>query len=298
MDAAWGANGWLYAGGHRSINPDIWYKAVLQTAEAWRGTIEAGGNVWIAEGGQSDFTADVIRELRNDYAPSLTRIRIHIVQNSSWNEKQTSTADCKYANANAHHISIADGDLPDNGTAVFRMYYNDNKMEITDFMQTASSHSLYGTMWNAAFTYLNPINGYPQNNSDPKNRKLDFSDAVELLHILGIGTASVNDCNDFADLFLVDENDDIRPETTGGPSTVLANTDSDGDGMPDDWEKQYGLNPLVNDADKDPDGDGLTNLMEYRMQTDPTTAGSQGTRIQYEYDSLGRLRKILRVSYQ
>ena len=36
------------------------------------------------------------------------------------------------------------------------------------------------------------------------------------------------------------------------------NPDTDNDGMPDGWEIQNGLNPLVNDASDDPDGDGAT----------------------------------------
>lgn len=39
--------------------------------------------------------------------------------------------------------------------------------------------------------------------------------------------------------------------------------DSDGDGMPDDYESANGLNPAVNDADDDLDGDTLSNLAEY-----------------------------------
>jgi hypothetical protein len=40
--------------------------------------------------------------------------------------------------------------------------------------------------------------------------------------------------------------------------------DSDGDGMPDEWERQHGLNPN-NPADGalDKNGDGYTNVEEY-----------------------------------
>lgn len=47
-----------------------------------------------------------------------------------------------------------------------------------------------------------------------------------------------------------------------GPST-----DTDGDGIPDAYEVSNGLNPSVNDAAGDLDGDGLTNLQEYQRGT-------------------------------
>jgi hypothetical protein len=46
--------------------------------------------------------------------------------------------------------------------------------------------------------------------------------------------------------------------------------DSDGDGMPDDWEIAHGLNPHdPADASADPDGDRMSNLEEYIAGTDP-----------------------------
>lgn len=56
--------------------------------------------------------------------------------------------------------------------------------------------------------------------------------------------------------------------------TILA--DSDGDGLPDEWEIANGLNPTdAADASLDSDGDGLTNLQEYLSGTDPNDAGSR-----------------------
>ena len=38
---------------------------------------------------------------------------------------------------------------------------------------------------------------------------------------------------------------------------------SDNDGVPDDWEIIHGLNPLLDDAARDPDAGGFSNLNEY-----------------------------------
>jgi len=46
--------------------------------------------------------------------------------------------------------------------------------------------------------------------------------------------------------------------------------------MPDGWEVQYGLNPLVDDSAEDLDSDGLTNLEEYLYGTDPTNPDTDG----------------------
>ena len=48
--------------------------------------------------------------------------------------------------------------------------------------------------------------------------------------------------------------------------------DTDGDGMPDEFETFYSLDPLVNDADLDSDNDLLTNLAEFEYGSDPSVA--------------------------
>ena len=57
------------------------------------------------------------------------------------------------------------------------------------------------------------------------------------------------------------------PELKSGPAPI----DTDHDGLPDDWEKNYGLDPNDSaDGAMDKDGDGYTNLEEYLNRTDPT----------------------------
>jgi len=53
--------------------------------------------------------------------------------------------------------------------------------------------------------------------------------------------------------------------------SLPASPDSDGDGMPDEWEKKHGLNPNdASDGPKDKDQDGYTNIEEYLNGTAPT----------------------------
>ncbi len=51
--------------------------------------------------------------------------------------------------------------------------------------------------------------------------------------------------------------------------------DTDGDGIPDWWETEHGLNSsLPDDAEEDADGDGWTNLDEFGRGTDPTRSNA------------------------
>jgi hypothetical protein len=66
-----------------------------------------------------------------------------------------------------------------------------------------------------------------------------------------------------------------------GGFAVIPSPDHDKDGMPDPWEKAHGLSPLKpDDAQGDPDLDGLPNVGEYQAGTDPfdsdTDDGGEG----------------------
>lgn len=50
--------------------------------------------------------------------------------------------------------------------------------------------------------------------------------------------------------------------------------DQDGDQLDDAWEREHGLDPSVDDAHDDPDEDGLTNLEEQQVGTNPNEADS------------------------
>ncbi len=46
--------------------------------------------------------------------------------------------------------------------------------------------------------------------------------------------------------------------------------------MPDGWEVEHSLNPLIDDSQDDADEDGLTNLQEYNHGTDPQNPDTDG----------------------
>ena len=64
----------------------------------------------------------------------------------------------------------------------------------------------------------------------------------------------------------------------GKISVEVISFDADGDGLPDQWEIDNGLNPNDatgdNGADGNPDGDFATNLEEFENETDPQLASS------------------------
>ncbi len=119
---------------------------------------------------------------------------------------------------------------------------------------------------------------------DPcKNRKLD---AVETdidcggrcVARCGIDDQCEGDLDCEDSLSCVDNVCAKKEDETGGAGDgvpVSTEKDSDNDGMSDEWEMKFGLNPnSPDDAQGDADNDLLTNLMEFQKKTDPLAADS------------------------
>ncbi|MEH6471165.1 MAG: PQQ-binding-like beta-propeller repeat protein [Halopseudomonas sp.] len=100
--------------------------------------------------------------------------------------------------------------------------------------------------------------------TDPLDTDTDSDSLADYDELISFGT-NPNQADSDADGI-----DDAAELNTYGTDPNLS--DSDGDTLPDGWEVTNGLNPLVDDANNDPDSDGLDNLHEQALGTDPQLA--------------------------
>jgi hypothetical protein len=167
MDATWSERGgWIPA-------DRDWSAAVELVFKSWLVTLQAGGDVFVKEGGQSDFTAELVKRLQEKYPGIDRQKRIHVVQHSDWNENMTTPEALAYTRANTNYIRIRDANryLRRKGVAE----------AVKSFEAAATQHPLFSMSWRAAFDYFSP------------SQLLDFSDTGELMHILGLGEMGIDE---------------------------------------------------------------------------------------------------------
>lgn len=142
--------------------------------------LKNGGKVWIAEGGQSDFSADLVRNIQKRMPDINTKEHFHIVQHSDWNEEVTGEENLAFAKANTTYHKIDDGNSGNNGTPLFRSETSvDWQSKLTN-AQTIKS-------WNMAISIGNQYNGQEgrYENKAITQGGLDFSDHSEVIWIFG-----------------------------------------------------------------------------------------------------------------
>ena len=165
-------------------------KAVERVYKIVAKNLKNGGDIWIAEGGQSNFSAALIRKVKEENPNLDTRKRIHLVQHSDWNEEVTSAYALHFSKEFADYHKIPDGNAAENGTPDFR---SKNKIELTKYIKNQKILAV----WDLAIELANTYNGVEGRyvNEAIKAGGLDFSDFAEVCWILGY--ESLKDADDY-----------------------------------------------------------------------------------------------------
>lgn len=167
-------------GEHWSDAHNDFDRALREVKTRVRNALNAGGDVWIAEGGQSDFTAALLRAVRDELPDIDTRQRVHVVQHSDWNEESTTAKDLRYVKEHASYHKIPDGNAGGNGTPHLRT------SEPVNWRSHVQDPALTD-VWSLAIEIANTYNGTENRytNSAIADGGLDFSDTVETCWIFG-----------------------------------------------------------------------------------------------------------------
>ena len=167
--------------------------SINKTIKKINKTLSLGGNIWMAEAGQSDFTQEILEAL-NEYNISFTKDRIIVVQHADWNEQETSVDALNYVKEKTTYIRITDGNKMGNGTPGFNnQAYTTKALENKNLLSSKT-----WTLANEISTKYNGINGR-YNNKAISGGGADFSDLVEITYILDI--KNTPDVASFFDLF-------------------------------------------------------------------------------------------------
>lgn len=137
--------------------------------------------------------------------------------------------------------------------------------------ESASGFAELGDQTGTNSAKLNPLLGPLQNNGGPTNTLMPLrgSSAVDA-GIAGGLTLDQRNQPRPVDSVLVNAAGGDGSDIGAVEVNFLGGPDTDGDGMSDDYELFYGLNPNdPTDAAGDADHDGLTNLQEFQSGTNP-----------------------------
>lgn len=170
-------------------------EAVNKVVKIAIGAIERGGDIWIAEAGQSDFSAALVEAIKNRMPELNTQQRIHIVQHSNWNESVTAPEALQFAKSNTDYRKIPDGNTTNNGSPGFNtaeFKYWKSKIRKKETMK----------LWESAVNIGNRYNGKEGRylNKSINQGGLDFSDVSETCWILGLD--EIRDTEEFFELFV------------------------------------------------------------------------------------------------
>lgn len=156
-------------------------KALKEVVEKVKTTLQIGGDVWVAEAGQSDFTAAVVKTIQAEEPDLNTRERFHVVQHSTWNEEVTAPDKLAFVKANTDYYKIPDGNATGNGTPGFR---EPNPKDWKAHVNDAELINIWHQANRLAIQYNGKDGRYV--NEAMRAGGLDFSDTAEVCWILGL----------------------------------------------------------------------------------------------------------------
>lgn len=158
-----------------------WKASVKKVAKLVIKSIKNGGDVWVAEAGQSDFTADWVKQLSHQNSSIKIKENIHIVQHSDWNESVTEPTKLKYTQTVTDYHKIPDGNAVGNGTPGLK-----SKGKVNWESKIHDDHLI--KVWNTAIRLGNKYNGKDGRylNKSVAKGGLDFSDLSEVCYILNL----------------------------------------------------------------------------------------------------------------
>jgi len=168
--------------------------AAVEVMAEIKSVLDSQGDIWIAEAGQSDFTAQLIKSIQAELPKINISQRIHVVQHSDWNEKSTSVENLEFVKDKSDYHKIPDGNAVGNGTPGFR------SPEFTNWKNKITNPKL-SEIWQLATDLSNKYNGKEgrYNNEAIAAGGLDFSDLSEVCWIIGIH--DINDTELFFELY-------------------------------------------------------------------------------------------------
>ena len=174
-----------------------WDKSVNQVLLEAEKYIDNGGSIWIAEAGQSDFTADWVLKLVEKQPTLNIKEKVHVVQHSDWNESVTEPTKLKYTQTITDYHRIADGNEVGNGTPGLK---SDGKVD----WESKLNDDHLTKVWNTAIRLADEYNGKDDRylNKSVDEGGLDFSDLSEVCYILNL--MDIKDADEFFTYFKVD----------------------------------------------------------------------------------------------
>lgn len=160
--------------------------------------LEKGGKVWVQEAGQSNITADWIKEVLKTIPETTVKSNVIVVQHSNWNEKQTASEDLEYVKGKSTYFSLDDGNAPDGADWGDRGPYSTPEYRAKDSkwieLAKTTTNKKANKLWTEADRVIDEMfpDGFPHEWSYIHFDGVDYSDCVENWWILNIGEVADN----------------------------------------------------------------------------------------------------------